>query len=331
MSASVFAEQVQLGGATVIASMVEMQRELFLVVSVAAVVVLACGATDDTGAGSGGATSSTSSSSVSSSATDASSSTGIVTVPDCMGTGAANADKKVATGTISVTVQDDKGKALPDSEIDVQLCGSDLCLFGKSTDGKYLITHGGKNLVDPALKVGSQSGITYLFWGGSLPSGPDYDYGVVTAVKLGAPGGKLEQGATVTSNGVSVTFAADARVEQELVPPDDEFAAVVFKPSAGKFPQLDATTQTFDLVVGMGPADVDVCPPAKLTFPNSEGWAPKTAVELWVNGVKTYDNWAPYGTWAKAADGVVSDDGKTVSTLDGKGISTLAAYGIVKK
>lgn len=316
--------------AIVILCQVHMRCECFLAMGVAAAVFMACGGTNDTGpGGAGGAVAS--SASLSSTSQNASSSSGIVTVPDCEGTGLANAGKKVAIGTVTVTVHDADGMALPSSAIDVQLCGSDLCLFGKSTDGTFTLTHGGKELVDPALKIGSQSSIAYLFWGGAIPKSPDHAYGIVTAVKLGAPGGKLEKGATVTSNGVSVTFAADARVEQELLAPADEFAAVVFKPSAGTFPQLAATTQKFELVVGLGPADVDVCPPAKLTFPNSEGWAPKTAVELWVNGVKTYDNWAPYGTWAKAVDAVVSDDGKTVSTVDGKGISTLAAYGVVKK
>jgi hypothetical protein len=310
-----------------------MRREQFLVLGAALAAVAGCGGSDTAAAGAGGgaASSATSTTATGSSSTSGSTSTGIVTVPDCMGTGPANPGKKVAVGTISVTVQDEQGKGLGDAAIDVQVCGSDLCLFGKSTDGKFTIAYGGKDLLDPALKVGSQTGNAYLFWGGALPKGPDYDYGIVNAVKLGPAGGKVEKGATVTSSGVSVTFAADARVELELLAPEDEFAAVVFKPSAGKYPQLDATTATFDFIVGLGPADVDICPPAKLTFPNSEAWPAKTMVELWANGVKTYDNWAPYGGWAKAAEAIVSDDGKTISTVEGAGISTLAAYGVLKK
>lgn len=273
------------------------------------------------GAGGGNATGSTSS--------------GVVTVPDCVAPSPANPGKKVPVGTVKVTVKDKGGKGLADSAIDVQVCGSDLCLYGKSSDGTYTISNGGKELLDPSLKVGSQSGIQYLFWGGALPNSPDVDFMTVTAVELGAPGGKLAKGATVTSNGVSLTFDKDARIEQELLAPEEEFAAVVFKPSDvpadGSFPQLAAANQTFDLVVGMGPADVDICPPAKLSFPNSENWPAKAAVELWVNGVKTYDNWAPYGSWSKVAEAVVSDDGKTVTTLDGKGVPALAAYGVVVK
>lgn len=309
-------------------------RILFLLAFAApALAVGACGGDDDTNATGGGGSSSASTASASSSSSDeaASTSTGIVTVPDCVAPSPKNPDKKVKVGTVKVKVQDKDGKGLPDSAIDVQLCGSDLCLYGKSTDGTYTIANGGKELVDPSLKVGSQTGLDYLFWGGALPSGPDFDYGVVTAVKLGAPGGKLEKGGSVTSSGVTVTFVADARIEQELVAPSEEFAAVVFKPGDGTFPQLAATTQTFDLVVGLGPADVDICPPAALSFPNSEGWPAKASVELWANGVKTYDNWVPYGTWAKVADAAVSDDGKTVVTTAGSGIPALAAYGVVLK
>jgi hypothetical protein len=261
----------------------------------------------------------------------ASSSTGVVTVPDCVGTSPGNPNKKVAVGTVKVRVQDKDGKGLPDSAIDVQVCGSDLCLYGKSSDGTYTIANGGKELVDPALKYGNQTGNQYLFWGGALPAAPDHDFGTVTAVALGAPGGKLEKGATVTSEGVTLTLDPDARIEQELLAPEDEFAAVVFKPTDGTFPTLAASTQPFDLVVGLGPADVDICPPAKLSFPNSEGWPANAKVELWVNGVKTYDNWAPYGTWAKVAEAAVSADGKTITTVDGQGVPALAAYGVVLK
>jgi len=233
---------------------------------------------------------------------------------------------------VTLTLQDKAGKGLGDSEIDVQLCGSNLCLYGKSSDGKYLLPADGKatELVDPALKYGSQAANNYLFWGGAVTSAT-VDYGTVNAVKLGPAGGQLLKGATVTSNDVSVVFAANANVEQDLAIPSEGFRAVVFKPSDGNFAPLAATTQKFDLLVGMGPAEVDICPPAKLIFPNVGAWPAKTAVELWLNGVKTYDHWVPYGAWGKVADGVVSDDGKTVSTKDGSGIPATGAYGIVKK
>ncbi|MBM4375364.1 MAG: hypothetical protein FJ095_09790 [Deltaproteobacteria bacterium] len=313
-----------------------MKTSLVLVLGAAAVLAGACGGDDSeaTTSSSASATSSTGSTGGGGSGSgDATSSSGsgVITVPDCVAPSPANPGKKVAVGTVKVTVQDKNGKGLPDALIDVQVCGSDLCLYGKSSDGSYTISNGGKELIDPSLKYGSQSGTQYLFWGGALPMGADVDFGVVTAVELGPVGGKLEKGATVTSNGVSVTFDPNARIEQELLAPEEPFAAVVFKPTDGKFPQLAASPVDFALIVGMGPADVDVCPPAKLSFPNAAMFPAKATVELWANGVKTYDNWVPYGTWAKVAEAVVSDDGKTVTTLDGKGIPALAAYGVTLK
>lgn len=312
-----------------------MPKKIEVSVVLVAMAFAACGGGDET---SGASTTTTVASSSSGGGAGgagggemASSSTGIVTVPDCAGTSPDNPGAKVAVGTVKVKVQDQNGKALSDSDIDVQLCGSDLCLYGKSSDGTYSISNGGKELVDPALKYGSQTGLSYLFWGGTLPAAPDHDFGTITAVALGAPGGKLEKGATVSSAGVTLELDPDARIEQELLAPEDEFAAVVFKPVDGTFPPLAATTQSFDLIVGLGPADVDICPPAKLSFPNSEGWAANAQVELWVNGVKTYDNWAPYGTWSKVADATVSADGKTIATVAGQGVPALAAYGVVLK
>jgi hypothetical protein len=265
------------------------------------------------------------------SATSAMTSTGsVTTVPDCQGTAPANPEQKVAIGTVSVTIHDEQGQPVPPTDIDVQLCGLELCLAMKGDNGSYITSHAGKELTDPAFKYGGQSSTIYPFWGGSLPEGPDHDYGIVTAVKLGQPGGKLEKGATVSSEGVTVAFDPDARVERELILPEDEFRAKLFSPGAAKFPPL-ATGPTFDLILAMGPTEVDICPKAKLTFPNSENWPAKTAVELWLNGVKTYDHWVPYGSWAKVADATVSDDGTSVVTNAGAGIPAIGVYGLIKK
>jgi hypothetical protein len=308
-----------------------MKTSLVLVLGAAAALAGACGGDDSGTTASSGTSATTSTGSAGGGDAASSSGSGVITVPDCVAPSPANPGKKVAVGTVKVTVQDKDGKGLSDAQIDVQVCGSDLCLYGKSSDGVYSISNGGKELVDPALKYGSQTGTKYLFWGGALPMGADVDFGVVTAVELGPEGGKLAKGATVTSNGVSVTFDPDARIEQELLAPEEPFAAVVFKPTDGTFPQLAASPVDFEMLVGMGPADVDVCPPAKLSFPNAAMFPAKATVELWANGVKTYDNWVPYGTWAKVAEAVVSDDGKTVTTLSGKGIPALAAYGVTLK
>ncbi len=252
----------------------------------------------------------------------------------CTGPEPALPNKMVPIGSVKVRVEDAAKVGLGDSAVTVQLCGTELCLKpdAPSSDGNYTFTGKmGQQLTDPALKYGSLPGADYLFWGGVFTMGPTYDYGTVNAIKLGPSGGKLVKGTTVTSNSVAVAFSADALIEIETSAADGDFRAAVFKPSDGNYPPLAATTTKFDMLVGMGPAEVDICPPARLTFPNSANLPAKAAVELWLNGVKTYEHWVPYGSWAKVADGVVSDDGKTISTKDGSGIPALGAYGVVKK
>ncbi len=302
----------------------------FLVATTAALAAAACGSNKTssstsagtaTTTGGGGAASSTSMSS-------SKSSTGSGALPECMAPEPKNPGKMLDIGTVKITIKDAGGKGLPDSAIDLQLCGTDKCLYGKSSDGSFTLSGGGM-LTDPALKYGSQAVGPYLFWGGALPMA-SYDFGTATAVDLGAPGGKLVKGTTVTANEVSLTFTADANIELELLAPEEPFRAKVFKPSDGTFPPLAATTQKFDLIVGLSPTEVDICPRAKLTFPNTLAWPAKTAVALWLNGVKTYDHMVPYGTWGMVADAVVSDDGKTISTTASSGIPTMGAYGVVK-
>ena len=48
------------------------------------------------------------------------------------------------------------------------------------------------------------------------------------------------------------------------------------------------------------------------------------------DGTRGLPEYAPYGGWAKASDGVVSDDGKTASTVDGGGFIYLDNFAIRK-
>ncbi len=86
----------------------------------------------------------------------------------------------------------------------------------------------------------------------------------------------------------------------------------------------------------MAPVDTTLCPPAKVTVtlphattsPNDLGWAPGTAVELWITGSDVGQTYAPYAGWRKMSDGVVSGDGATVTTLAGQGFSVLEDFAL---
>jgi len=92
----------------------------------------------------------------------------------------------------------------------------------------------------------------------------------------------------------------------------------------------------FAVMFGVSPAETLLCPAAKVSvalpsdkmMPNNFNWLPKAAVELWVMTTDVGQEYAPYGGWAKASDGIVSDDGKSVSTVDGGGFVFLETFGI---
>ncbi len=307
----------------------------------AGIVALGCGSNKTAGATASAAASSGAGASGSASATtggpsSATSSGSGGMAPMCPATSPANPGNKVAIGTVKVKVVDKNGVGISGANIDVQLCGTDLCLnFMTGGDGNFTVSGGGKTLLDPAFKYGGQSHSDYLFWGAQFAGG-DVDFGTATAAALGPNGAKLTPGQMVSSNGVTLALPSGGTVVRDNLPPDDPFRAVVFKPGDGTFPPLATFPQLppnkkLIGVVGLGPAEVDMCPAASLSFPNPDPAVaqPTLKVELWLNGVKTYANWVPYGQWAKVADAEVSADGKTIATTAASGIPALGAYAVV--
>ena len=103
--------------------------------------------------------------------------------------------------------------------------------------------------------------------------------------------------------------------------------------------KLTAGEPSFALVYGVAPSGTQFCPAAKLSVAlphetptpyNDLGWAPGTAVELWVAGIDLAQTFAPYAGWAKASDAVVSSDGASVATHAGKGVLVLGNFALRK-
>jgi len=82
--------------------------------------------------------------------------------------------------------------------------------------------------------------------------------------------------------------------------------------------------------VATTPVDAKFCPHASLSLPNTAGWAPGTAVELWVHGVTLDEEWAPYGGWGKVSGATVSSDGARIETNAGDGVPMLGLFGVRK-
>jgi hypothetical protein len=236
--------------------------------------------------------------------------------------------------SVKAEILDTKGA--PATGILADVCGTNLCLTGGAdANGDLLVTDTtDKQLSDLRLLYGD--GLGFVRMGTPLPGAPGtnlvVDLGTIHAVRLADPtsGAPLVAGSPATNNGVTLLPPANATFDiSGIIYEENErgFRAAVFKPSDGTFPAVENAPVELALLIGMAPIESTICPAAKLTFPNSEGWAAGAEVELWLNGVVTFDHWAPFGGWAKLAEAVVDGDGKTVTTKDGQGIVHIGTWG----
>lgn len=245
-------------------------------------------------------------------------------------------------GTVTAKLVDQDGA--PVAGQPVYICGIDICSApGKSAaDGSVSIT---TNLMmkKPAFKFGDAVAYSEL----AIPlTMATTAIGTVGTGKLPASGPVLTAGADAVSGDVTLSIPAGAAITiDDLIydTPDKQQFRAVSIPVAQEGPVLDpvkvnGVSAAFELVYAIGPAQTTLCPAAEVTvalpnakmMPNDLGWAPKTKIEFWVMTVDVGQTYAPYAGWAKASDGVVSDDGKTASTVDGGGLNYLDNFAIRK-
>lgn len=303
----------------------------------------ACGSSGASTGGAGGTgtgtSTSTSTGGGTSSASTGSSSSGTGATggapPVCPGPGFGSAETAVPGGSVTAKLIDQNGAPIADQP--VFICGIDLCSSpGKSAaDGTVTISTP-LMMKKPAFKFGDAVAYSEL----AIPlTMATTAIGTVGTAKLPAAGVALAAGADATSGGVTISIPAGAGVAfKELTydtPEKQKFRAVEL-PAAQEAQVLDPVQINgmpagFELIFGIGPAATTICPAAKVTVPNSKGWAAGTLAEFWVMTIETGQEFAPYAGWAKASDGVVSADGKTVSTADGGGFIYLDNFAVRKK
>lgn len=252
------------------------------------------------------------------------------------------ADDTPARSISSVTgrIVDTDGNPL--SDVPVQLCGTDLCFIGKTgADGSVMECKSGVcsdgftpsgAMKDPAFKHGR--GANYARFAYLLPDGDDFDLGDVTALPIPAPGegAVLEAGKSATSGGVTLTLAEGTEIEASLdFISDDEkqFRAATMNPEDA--PAAVSADLGLEIVVGMAPFDTTVCPGAKVSLDNTQGWAPGTEVEFLLHGLSVLEEWAPYAGWAVIGTGAVSEDGATIAMDDDSELRELSTLGVRRK
>ncbi len=241
-------------------------------------------------------------------------------------------------GTVSVKVVDLANKPAPD-DFSVQVCGTNLCYYGKVTStGNFAVIGSSTQLDQPVFKFGDAHKFAKLaipVTTMTLDAMGNKSFGTLTTAALPASGMALEAGKSSTSGDVTIAVPSGGVVVQndleypELV--DQELRAVTI-PVASAAAVLATAPSGIEQLYGVGPLETIFCPPATVTVANADPvkWPGGTAVEFWILGLDgSSEVWAPYGGWLKVSDGKVSADGKTISTT-AVGLPLLTTFGIRK-
>lgn len=233
-------------------------------------------------------------------------------------------------GSVTARIVDETGA--PVSGQPLFLCGIDLCSPPGRTgaDGSATISSN-LSMKRPAFKFGDA--ISYGEFAIPLTqASTDFTTGnqvLATGKLAGKPGAALAAGSSATSGDVTLTIAGGTKVAIDTLAyaADQRQFHATRVPLANAGPILASATAggapvTFSLLYAVAPAGTTFCPPAQVTVALPAdvaklGFTPGTRVEFWIMTIDVGQRFAPYAGWAKASDGVVSSDGKSVSTTSG--------------
>jgi hypothetical protein len=238
---------------------------------------------------------------------------------------------EIVVNTVTADVVDLDGN--PAASILADVCGLNICYSGNAgADGHISVNADGDSLTEGLMLYGD--GIDWVRLVALLPAPPNVAFGTISAARLPAPadGVVLALGQALTSGEVTLELDAAAFLEFDILtycePGEQRFRAVTLPlDGSATWPGVDPALQ-LEMAFGMAPISTMICPPAKMTVPNSAGWTANAAVEFLLQGTSVFQEWAVLGEWTKISDGVVSADGLTVSTLDGQGIPEIGTIGV---
>jgi hypothetical protein len=242
-----------------------------------------------------------------------------------LGPGEETESASLDVGIVTGQIVDENGD--PTSSGLVQVCGKNVCINADVLDDGKLDQAVNQGMLAPACKIGNGKE-----WGKlAFPIGAgDSELGTLTTVRLPAfeDGAPLEAGKAATSGEVTLTLAADARVEVDELTYEEEsqhgFRAV-------KLPEasLALLDNDFAVAYALSPVETRICPSPALSIENSSDLPASATLELFILGLDVLEIWAPYAGWQKVGEGQVSDDGATLEFPDG--LPLLTAIGIREK
>ena len=138
----------------------------------------------------------------------------------------------------------------------------------------------------------------------------------------------IAAGETAEYDGFSLSVATDAKVQIDGISfrTDQEKGLRAVRVPLDSAPDVVGEGPDLELVYAATPVETRFCPPAQLSIDNSEGWAPKTKLEVWLHGVDIAEEHAPYGGWGLVSAAEVSADGERIETTE-PGLPVLGVLG----
>ncbi len=257
-------------------------------------------------------------------------STSVGTPVVCNAPGYSTDSAPVTINEVDALLRDPTGVAV--SNLPVQVCGTDQCFNGSSgKDGKTVVQPHSK-LTQAAFKYGD--GFDFAELAAPLSTQATQDLGNIVALPLPdvANGAAFPKSGTVTNGDVTLSLAKGTQTVHDTLTYEDT-ADLVFRtvqiPIADSSAALDPSFK-FELGYAVAPLGTTFCPAAQLSLKNSLNWDPGTEVEVFIQGLIAEQDWAPYGTWVKVADGSVNADGSSIDTTSG-GIPILSSVAVRRK
>jgi hypothetical protein len=227
----------------------------------------------------------------------------------------------VEVGRVEGEIVDEQGE--PASAGLVQICGKDICINADVGDNGLLEAVINTDMDTPACKYGDGSTFGKL----ALPmAADDTDLGTLTTVRLPSVerSARLTPGEVVSSTGVTLDLAPDARVEVDTLTYEEE-ESHVFRAASVPAAMLARLDPEFVLAFALAPVETRICPSPALTIENSVGLSPGALLELYILGLDVLEEWAPYAGWQKVGEGQVSEDGARLEFPEGVPVLTAIA------
>lgn len=248
----------------------------------------------------------------------------------CPAPGYSSASAPVVIDEVDAQLVDAQGA--PTANVKVQVCGLDACFYGTSNAAGKTSVVPASALTSPAFKYGDGFGFARLAI--ALDSSAKQDLGQLVALPLPdySAGAAFPSAGEVSNGDLTLVLAPGTAVVHDVLTYSDD-SELVFRsvpiPLAQSSRAVDPSL-AFELAFGVAPLGTTFCPGAALRVGNALAWAAGTAVEVFVQGLETNQDWAPYGGWVKVADASVSADARSIETTSG-GIPILSSIALRRK